>query len=254
MRVSEHCYALTGLGYLTPWSVNAGFVAGGDAILIVDAGACALSAATIHGYASAVRPDARLVVINTERHFDHIGGNSYFRDRGIDVHGHELLERTEEQFQAELDEFNGAIPNPVRRAHGEARAFYAGTRLANPNVPVSRETGMSLGDCEVEIMLTLGHTPTNLSVWVPSDRVLFSGDCLVSLYLPNLDAGGVPEWHDWLRSLDRIERLKPAAVVAGHGPVITGDEVPKVIENMRGVLERAIANGFSPTSQRAAAG
>ena len=254
MKISERCYALTGLGYLAPWSVNAGFVAGSDAVLIVDTGACALSAATIHGYASAVRPGARVVAINTERHFDHIGGNSYFRDFGIDVHGHALLQRTEEQFQSELDEFNRAIPNPVRRAHGEARVFYAGTRLANPNVPISRDTSMSLGDCEVEVILTPGHTPTNLSVWVPSDRVLFCGDCLISLYVPNLDAGGVPEWRDWLRSLDRIERLKPEAVVAGHGPVVAGEGVPKMIESMRTVVERAIASGFSPTSQRAAVG
>ena len=234
---------------MPPWSVNAGFVAGSETVLIVDTGACVLSAATIHGYAIGVCPNSRVVVINTERHFDHVGGNCYFRDRGIDVHGHAQLQRTEEQFQAELDDFNRAIANPVRRAHGEASAFYAGTRLANPNVSISAGTCMSLGDCEVEIVLTPGHTPTNLSVWVPADGVLFCGDCLISRYLPNLDAGGVPEWRDWLRSLERIEKLKPAAVVAGHGPVITGDDIPKMIGNVRKVLERAIADGFSPTAQ-----
>ena len=28
MRVSQHCYAVTGLGYTPPWTVNAGFLAG----------------------------------------------------------------------------------------------------------------------------------------------------------------------------------------------------------------------------------
>ena len=48
--------------------------------LIVDAAANALAAATIHGYATIARPGNRLGVIDTEKHFDHIGGNAYFRE------------------------------------------------------------------------------------------------------------------------------------------------------------------------------
>ena len=252
MRISCHCYALTGLGYSTPWSVNAGFITGKEATLIVDTGACALSAATIHGYAIAVSPENRVAVINTERHFDHIGGNSFFRDRGVDVHAHERLLRTEKEFEAELNDFNGAIANQIRRANCEANAFYTGTRLANPNRPIAEETAMDLGDCNVEVIFTPGHTPTNISVWVPSDAVLFCGDCLISGYLPNLDAGSVADWQNWLRSLDRIEGLRPAIVLPGHGPVATGEDVGKMIASVRSVLERAIINGFSPTSERAA--
>jgi glyoxylase-like metal-dependent hydrolase (beta-lactamase superfamily II) len=254
MRISERCYALTGLGYLTPWSVNAGFIVGSETTLIVDTGACALSAATIHGYASAARAGNRLAVINTEPHFDHIGGNSYFRDRGIDVHGHVKIQRTEDQFRAEVDGFNEAIGNPARRAGGDAGAFYSGTRLENPNCPIASETSLDLGGCTVEIVFTPGHTPANLSVWAPSDGVLFCGDCLIGGYLPNLDAGGVPEWQEWLRSLHRIQRLMPSAVIPGHGPVATGAEVAPMIASGRSVLEQAIVNGCSPTSQRAAAG
>jgi glyoxylase-like metal-dependent hydrolase (beta-lactamase superfamily II) len=252
MQISARCYALTGLGYVVPWSVNAGFIVGSEITLVVDTGACALSAATIHGYATAVRPSNMLAVINTERHFDHIGGNSYFRDRGIDVHGHVKLQRTEEQFRAEIEEFNSAISNPVRRGLGEADAFFAGTRLENPNCAISADTSMELGDCRVEMILTPGHTPTNLSVWVESDGVLFCGDCLITRYLPNLDAGGIAEWREWQESIDRIERLQPDCVVGGHGPIATGEQVPGMIARARGVLEQAIANGFSPTSQRAA--
>ena len=86
---------------------------------------------------------------------------------------------------------------------------------------------MDLGDCEIEILLTPGHTPSNISVYVPSDGVLFCGDCLVNGYLPNLDAGSVDDWRIWLNSLDRIAALAPRIVVPGHGPVATGDEVPR---------------------------
>ena len=247
MRLSAHCYAVTGLAYSQPWYVNAGFIAGDHTTLIADTGGNAAAAATIHGYATAVRPSNRIVVLDLEKHFDHIGGNGYFRERGIDVYGHASIERTPAEFQAEIDEFNSAIPDAARRAHREAEVFFAGTQLTNPNCPITADMRMDLGGCEAEILLTPGHTPTNISVWVPSDRVLFSADCLIAGFLPNLDAGTVADWRIWLQSLDRVASLAPRIVVPGHGRVATWDEVPRMIESLRAILERAIETGKSPT-------
>jgi glyoxylase-like metal-dependent hydrolase (beta-lactamase superfamily II) len=248
MRLSDRCFAVTGLGYLPPWTVNAGFVTGDEATLVIDTGANAAAAATIQGYALAVRPSNRLKVLNTERHFDHIGGNDYFRGLGIEVHGHASIQRTEEEFRAEMSDFNGEISNPARRSRHEAEIFYHGTRLANPNCPISGDSRMDLGNCQIEILLTPGHTPSNISVYVPSDEVLFCGDCLVNGYLPNLDAGSIDDWRIWLRSLDRVAALAARIVVPGHGPVATGDEVSRLIESVCEVLQQSIEAGRSPTS------
>jgi len=250
MRLSNRCYAVTGLGYSAPWCVNAGFVVGDDLTLIVDTGGNTLAAQTIHGYAAAVRPANRLRVIDTEKHFDHIGGNGFFRERGIDVWGHAGAVRTPDEFQAEIAEINDAIPNPARRARGEARAFFHATQLTNPNRQIHSDTQFDLGGCAVAILLTPGHTPTNLSVWVPDDRVLFTGDCLISEYLPNLDAGTPADWQLWLESIRRIESLHPATVVPGHGPVARGDEIQAIVETVRQVLTDSIARGYSPTAAR----
>jgi glyoxylase-like metal-dependent hydrolase (beta-lactamase superfamily II) len=250
MRLSARCFAVTGLGYLPPWTVNAGFVTGDQATLVIDCGANAAAASTIHGYASIARPANRLAVLNTERHFDHIGGNGYFRNLGIDIYGHASIKRTEDEFLAEISEFNGEIANRVRRSRLESKVFYHETRLANPNLPVSADSVLDLGACEIQILLTPGHTPSNISVYVPSDGVLYCGDCLVNGYLPNLDAGSAADWEIWLRSLDRVADLAPRIVVPGHGPVAKGDEVPRLIACVREVLERAIATGQSPTASR----
>jgi glyoxylase-like metal-dependent hydrolase (beta-lactamase superfamily II) len=248
MRLSNRCFAVTGLGYLPPWTVNAGFVTGDESTLIVDTGANAAAAATIHGYASMARPSNHLKVLNSERHFDHIGGNEYFRERGIDVYGHSSIHRTDEEFHAEISEFNGEISNPARRSRHEAEIFYHDTRLANPNCPIAEDTRMNLGACEIQILLTPGHTPSNISVYVPADGVLFTGDCLVNGYLPNLDAGAVGDWSIWLASLERLAALAPSIVVPGHGPVATGNEVPRLIQRVREVLLDSIESGRSPTS------
>jgi len=248
MLLSNRCFAVTGLGYLPPWTVNAGFITGDETTLIVDTGANAAAASTIHGYASIARPANRLLVLDTERHFDHIGGNAYFRERGVDIYGHSNIQRTDQEFRLEMQEFNSEISNPARRARHESEVFYHQTRLVNPNRPISEDTNMDLGNCPIEILLTPGHTPSNISVYVPSDGILYCGDCLVSGYLPNLDAGSIDDWRIWLKSLDRIADLTPSIVVPGHGPLAKGDEVPRLIEGVREVLRNAIEAGRSPTS------
>jgi glyoxylase-like metal-dependent hydrolase (beta-lactamase superfamily II) len=238
------------LGYSPPWCVNAGIVAGDTVTLVIDTGANSLAAKTVHGYACAASQQNKLRVVNTEKHFDHIGGNGYFRGLGIDVWGHAGIERTAGEFQTEIDEFNNAIPDPVRRNLSEARAFFDETSAVNPNKRITEETRFELGGCDAEILLTPGHTETNLSVWIPEDGVLYTGDCLINRYLPNLDAGGPAEWRVWLESLDRIESLKPAVAVAGHGPVMRGNEIRLAIDSVRLVLEESIARGYSPTASR----
>jgi len=214
MRLSDRCFAVTGLAYVPPWSVNAGLVVGEQITLVIDTGANALAAATIHGYASAARPGNRLIIINTEKHFDHIGGNGFFRELGVDVYGHGI-QRTEDEFRSEIAEFNGQISSPTRRAECEAEVFYSGTKLANPNRPISQDTVLNLGGSEAQIILTPGHTSTNLSVYVPSDGVLFCGDCLVNGYLPNLDCGTQADWQDWLESLDALQAWRQRSLYRG---------------------------------------
>jgi glyoxylase-like metal-dependent hydrolase (beta-lactamase superfamily II) len=240
MRLSSRCYAVTGLGYSPPWCVNAGFVAGDQLTLVVDTGGNTLAAQTIHGYASAAGPANQLRVIDTEKHFDHIGGNGYFRDQGIDVWGHAAIARSAAEFEAEIAEFNAAIPDPVRRARNEALAFYHGTHLANPNRPIHEDSTFDLGNCRAEILLTPGHTPANLSVWVAEDGVLYTGDLVVREYLPNLGSGTPPDWQLWLASLDRIEALHPSILVPGHGPIARGAEIQPALDAVRTVLRESI--------------
>ena len=250
MRLTDHCFAVTGLAYSTPWCVNAGFIAGEETTLVVDSGGNALAAQTIHGYATAARPGNKMLLINTEKHFDHICGNSFFHDLGVEIWGHAELVRTPEEFQAEIDEINRAIPDPVRRQRKEARAFFFGTRLACPDHAVSDGLAFALGGLNAEVLLTPGHTPANLSVWVPGEGVVYTGDCVVREYLPNLDAGAPSDWRLWLDSLDRVQSLKPEFIVPGHGPVARGAEIPSALDSIRGVLREAIRAGCSPTAPK----
>jgi cyclase len=247
MRVSERCYAVLGLAMLPPWGANAGIVAGDARTLVVDTGPTALAAATIAGYAAAVRPGNALVAINTERHLDHLAGNATFRDLGADVYGHASIARTQEEHAADVADFNACIPNDVRRERGEAAVLFAGTRIANPNRPLTGDTTLDLGGLTVQVVLTPGHTPANLAVFVPTEGVAFCGDLVVSDYLPNLESGGPDDWRLWLASLDRLESPAPRAVVPGHGRVLREGDIASEIARTRAVLAEAISTGRAPT-------
>jgi cyclase len=237
MQVSRHAHALTGLGFIPPWSVNAGFVSGATTTLVVDTGPSRFAAQTVLGYAISAHPSNRLLAINTERHTDHLFGNAYFRDRGVDVMGHPSIVRTPEDMAAEIDLLNRCIPDSRRREAGEAAVFFSGTCVANPNVRVSEDTILDLGGLEVRLLMTPGHTEANLSVFVPEDGTVFTGDCVVTGFLPNpadptMDAGA------WLDSLDKLEALHAAVLVPGHGDVLSGGDIGGAIGRMRAFIGR----------------
>jgi glyoxylase-like metal-dependent hydrolase (beta-lactamase superfamily II) len=240
MQLSKHCHALTGFAYVPPWAVNAGVVAGARRTLIVDTGPTALAAATILGYAQAARPGNEIVAVDTERHLDHIAGNDFLRSRGIDVYGHPSIDRTDEEYASDVAEFCAAVPDPRRRAAGEGRIPFSGTRIAGPNVLLDAETELDLGALAARILLAPGHTAANLVVWVPEEGVLYAGDTVVSDFAPNLESGGPADWLLWLAALERIERLRPETLVPGHGRVLRGDEVGAEIARVRSVLEAAL--------------
>jgi glyoxylase-like metal-dependent hydrolase (beta-lactamase superfamily II) len=247
MQVSQHCYALLGFSYEPPWAVNAGFIAGDGRTLIVDSGPHPMAAATIHGYASAVRPANKLLLINTERHFDHIGGNSYLSGQSAKIYGHQLAPRTEAELAADLEEHDACVNNALRRARREGQIPFAGMQIVVANYRIDADTEIDLGSLNARVLLTPGHTPANLCVLVPDEGVVFCGDCVVSDYVPNLEGGSADDWRTWLHSLALIEALRLQVLVPGHGRVLRGGEIPAEINRVRSILENAIAVGVPPT-------
>ncbi len=247
MQIAAHCFALTGFAYIPPWSVNAGIIAGNEKTLVIDSGPTRLAAETILGYAFAVRPTNTVVVVNTERHLDHIGGNSFFIEHGFEVYGHAGIQRSDEELKSDVDEFNRSISNSVRRERQEGTHLFANTRIANPTKILSSEMEFDLGGVTIRILLTPGHTPTNLCVYLGTEQVLYCGDTATSGYIPNLEGGTASSWQQWLLSLDRIAALPPRVLVCGHGPVLRGGEVKSEIQRVRAILERALQEGRAPT-------
>jgi cyclase len=72
------------------------------------------------------------------------------------------------------------------------------------------------------LLHTPGHTPGQLAVHLPEERIAFVGDtifnhCQTWLYSSNLE--------QWFRSLDKLLDLDVDLIVPGHGPVCTKKEI-----------------------------
>ena len=246
MKINDRCYVVYGLTAISPWMVNAGVVVGDSRTLIIDTGGNYLSAQTIHGYAQAARPANSLLVLNTEPHSDHLGGNCLFRELGIDIYGHDGINRTEDHLEAVKDSYNASVPDDFRRGRREGDLVFLKTGFVNPNKRFREDFTLDLGNLEVQVLMSPGHTPQNASVYVPSVRTLYCGDTIVNGYVPNLGEGSLDEWNIWLKSLDRIEKLNPETIVPGHGEIMRGPDIDREIARTRTILTESIERGATP--------
>lgn len=95
-----------------------------------------------------------------------------------------------------------------------------GTEPVFADITFAEEYDLELGDLRIEIRHPGGaHTPGDSFVWLPGQRVVFSGDIV---YVGRVL--GVMEFSDsasWLDAFAAIEALDPETVIPGHGPATT---------------------------------
>src|SRR5215469_11671554 len=78
------------------------------------------------------------------------------------------------------------------------------------------------------------HSPADLAVWFPSERLLVAGDVCFNRVVPLAVHGLLSAW---VSALDAVMALGPATIVPGHGPVATLGEVSA----LRGYLASVLA-------------
>jgi glyoxylase-like metal-dependent hydrolase (beta-lactamase superfamily II) len=93
-----------------------------------------------------------------------------------------------------------------------------------------------------EYIPTPGHTPGHVSYFRPGDRVLITGDALVTLkvnswtglLLQRPGLSGPPWYTTWSRraaqeSVERLVLLEPTVLAGGHGKPMTGTETAAAV-------------------------
>jgi glyoxylase-like metal-dependent hydrolase (beta-lactamase superfamily II) len=199
-----------------PLVPNVGIVLGDDTALVVDTAMGPRNGARIHELARGLAGDRRLLLTITHFHPEHGYGAQEFGDATIVVN------------RAQVDEFHdkAAAYLEMFRTFGPAVAEQLeGVELVEPDEVYDGDVHeLDVGGRRVELRTWgLAHTRGDQVVWLPEERVLFTGDLVeercfaIFPYFPPEDAD--VDGERWLAVLERLEELGPAVVVPGHGGV-----------------------------------
>ena len=190
-------------------NANIGLVVTSSGALLVDSGASYLGAKQIHEAVKKVTSQPVKWVINTGGQDHRWLGNGYFLAQGAEVIGHASA-------RADMLARGGDHMNSLR---SELKEKLDGTVPALPSrwLDGSHQT-LNLGGTVVEVKYLGGaHTPGDVVVWLPGQRVAFSGDVV---YVDRM-LGVLPVSHTgrWLQSFAALQALQPERIVPGHGEV-----------------------------------
>ena len=226
-RLSPSCWAFTAEG-----DPNTGVIVGEDAVMVIDAQAAPLLARDVIRRIRRVTSKPIRYVVLTHYHAVRVLGASAYRAEHI-IASEATRELIRERGAQDMKSEMGRFPRLFRGAHTIPG-------LTWPTLTFRGELTLQLGRLEVQIRQPgAGHTAGDTIVWVPSERVLFSGD------LVEYQAGiytGDAHLEDWPATLDKLRRLKPRALVPGRGPAL---KTPAACERAIDYTRRFIGGLFA---------
>ncbi len=202
------------------YGANQGCVEDGETCLVVDSG-------FHNGTASQIlqrvykRGPRHLILVDTHYHSDHVFGNSVFSNNRAIIVSHEKCRlRMLAQSPRLLSKYKAQDPRLLK--------LLQKVRVTYPTITYGDQLKIHLDVVEAQIIHPgeRAHTDGDSMVYVPDDRVLFSGDVLWVGYHPNLEDANIP---GQVRALRQIIRLEPRKIVPGHGPVCGLFEVRRLI-------------------------
>ena len=236
-KLSEHAYAYTAEG-----DPNTGIVIGDDAVMVIDTQATpAMAQDVIRRIREVTDKPIKYVVLSHYHAVRVLGASAYKPEHIIASQDTRdlIVERGEQDKASEIGRFPRLFRNVESVPPG----------LTWPTMTFTGRMTLWLGKLEVQlIQLGRGHTKGDTVVWLPQDKVLFSGD------LVEFDAtpyAGDAYFQDWPKTLDNIAAMKPQALVPGRGAALQGAaDVAKGLEGTRNF----IADLYASVKAGAAAG
>jgi glyoxylase-like metal-dependent hydrolase (beta-lactamase superfamily II) len=185
---------------------NLGFVVGDAGVLVINSGPSMRVARALHAAIRKITalPVKWLVNVNSQNHY--WLGNGYFKSLGATI----LASKEAERVMREV----GAQQLDTSKALLKEKAD--GTVLTYPTELIADRHELKVGRIPVQLLhFGPAHTPGDLVVWLPQQKILFSGDIVYTerllAVIPNSNATG------WVQAFDKLAALKPKTIVPGHG-------------------------------------
>ena len=210
-KLSDNAYAYTAEG-----DPNTGIVIGDDAVMVIDTQATPVMAQDVIRRIREVTDKPIKYVVLTHYHAVRVLGASAYQPQQI-IASQDTYDLIVERGEADKASEIGRFPHLFRNVE----TVPAG--MTWPTLTFQKQMTLWLGSLEVRlIQLGRGHTKGDTVVWLPRQKILFSGD------LVEFDAtpyAGDAYFRDWPATLDNIAALQPVALVPGRGAALTSPEM-----------------------------
>lgn len=154
-------------------------------------------------------------LINTHHAFDHASANHIFAKRGATILSSTrcrecLVELGEKKFEE------------MRASDEKIRKLTQGVKVVLPDITFDNHLFLHFGSHLLELIhFGHGHTPGDAIVYLPKEKIVFTGDLLFNQYHPQLQEGNLS---NWIRFLDQISEMQIETVIPGHGTIVKGKE------------------------------
>jgi glyoxylase-like metal-dependent hydrolase (beta-lactamase superfamily II) len=217
---------------------NLSFVITGDGVLVVNAGDNYLLAQALHDEIKKTtdQPVKYVVLENGQGHA--MLGSNYWREQGVPVIAHaDAAHEIKEQSYALLE---------VMQARAQEKA--TGTKVVMPDETFEDKKVIELGGERIEL-LNLGpaHSPGDIVVWLPSRKLVISGD--MAFHQRMLPLFEHTDSKAWIETWDRFTALGAEVVIPGHGEPTDMETVTKYTRDylvyLREQVGAVIENGGS---------
>ena len=144
-------------------------------------------------------------LINTEPHGDHTTGNYFFEGTVVAHEGtrEAILAASVEQLRERL-----------QQTAPEDLPLVKNYQYRPPTITLTERLTIYVGDHTFQLTSHPGHTPYQLAVYIPEERVIFTSDNIF-YKVPSALREAVP--YGWLDSLKQLQEMPADVLVPGHG-------------------------------------
>jgi len=207
---------------------NVGIIVGDESTLVVDTAMGVRNGKRVLARARELS-DRELILTITHFHPEHGWGAQAFEGSARIVYNRLQLDELHEKFAPFVELFSSFGPHVAEQLEG--------VRLVEPSETYEARRSLDLGGITAELIELPAHTRGDQVIWLPNERVLFTGDLVETRFfpiLPDEDAHG----SRWIEVLGELEALGPRVVVPGHGEVGGVEVIAASREYLEAVRDR----------------
>ncbi|HSR29151.1 MAG TPA: MBL fold metallo-hydrolase [Anaerolineae bacterium] len=183
------------------------------------------------------RTDKEIIhIINTDHHRAHVIGNQFFPTATVIAHEHAWKE-----MKSYGDSFRTRLLNMYRDRIPEAvDVWKKHLEIIKPEITFTGRTLLFRGNMEIHLIPLGGHTPATTVIFFPQERLLFTGDLVVTNRPPFLSQGNTKEW---LQALTYLRKLRYDILIPGHGE-LTGKEATENMSEYLRMIRRKVRSAY----------